>query len=189
MNKPLFGEKIAILAANGFCEQDMTSAQRALLDAGANVRVVAMEQGLINGWNGQGWGLSFAADAVLSSALAADFEMLVIPGGSRSVEKLKLTAHTRRFISGFLDSGKPVAVFGDALDLLIFTGKAAGRIVTGPDALEKAAAAAGAEWSIEPQVTSGNLITGGTDPLRRAAYVEAVTDHFIGSLERVSVAA
>jgi protease I len=189
MNKPLYGEKIAILAANGFCEQDMTTAQRALIDSGANVRVVAMEQGLINGWDGQGWGLSFAADAVLSAALAADFEMLVIPGGSRSVEKLKLTAHTRRFISGFLDAGKPVAVFGDALDLLIFAGKVGGRIVTGPATLEKAAVEAGAEWSIDPYVTSGNLITGGTEPLRRAAYVAAVTDHFIGATERVSQAA
>lgn len=110
--------KVAILAANGFCEADMTATQRALLDAGTNPRIVSTEQGLVCGWNGEGWGHHFAVDNPLRSALAADYNMLVIVGGQRSVDKLRLTAHTKRFVSGFVAANKPVAVFGDAIQTL-----------------------------------------------------------------------
>src|SRR5690606_33724615 len=108
------------------------STQKALLPFGANIRIVSMDHGLVNSWNGLGWGLHFAADKALNSALAADFSMLVVPGGRRSLEKLKLTAHTKRFISGFVDSRKPVAFFGEAVELLAFAERAAGKTVTGP---------------------------------------------------------
>ena len=101
LSNSLQGAKIAILVANGFNEQDLTSAQRILQGYGAYLRVISMDNGLVNSWNGTGWGLNFAADKMLNEALAADFSMLMVPGGRRSVDKLKLTAHTRRFINGF----------------------------------------------------------------------------------------
>ncbi len=119
MSKPLTGIKIALLIANGFCEQDMTETQRALTAAGANVRIVSPEQGLVNGWTGEGWGHHFAVDATLSTALGADYAMVVLPGGKRSHDKLKLTAHTRRFVSGFVAAHKPIVSFGDTLQALV----------------------------------------------------------------------
>ena len=69
MNKPLLGVKAAMLVANGFSQQDMVAAQKALIQAGANVRVISPESGLVNGWEGEAWGHHFAVDAPLSSAL------------------------------------------------------------------------------------------------------------------------
>lgn len=43
------------------------------------MRIVSMDQGLVNSWNGQAWGLHYAADATLNSALAADYSILIIP--------------------------------------------------------------------------------------------------------------
>ncbi len=94
-SKPLLGTKIALLVSNGFNEQDLTVVQRALLDAGANMRIVSAEQGLVHSWNGEGWGHHYAIDSPLGSALGADFSMLVIPGGTAGMDKLKLTAHTK----------------------------------------------------------------------------------------------
>lgn len=121
MQKPLFGQKTAILVANGFSESDLIETQRRLQNLGADTRIVSMDQGLVNSWNGSEWGLNFAVDQTLNASLAVDYSILLIPGGQRSIDKLQLTAHTRRFIRGFVDSGKPVLLLGEAEALLAFS--------------------------------------------------------------------
>ncbi len=177
-NKVLSGVKIAILVANGFDEADMTESQRALLAAGATLKVVSVDQGLVNGWQGRGWGHHFAVDLPLSAALAADFTMLVIPGGSRSLEKLKLTAHTRRFIGGFMAANKAVAVFGDAVRLLAFADQLGNWTVTGAADARNEAERGGAVWSEESIVLDGMLLTGVSGDETREALIHAMLDHF-----------
>lgn len=189
MTKPLYSEKIAVLVANGFNEQDMTTAQKALVAAGANVRVIAMDGGLVNSWNGTSWGLHFAADAMLNTALAADFSMLVVPGGQRSLDKLKLTAHTRRFINGFLDAGKPLALLGDAVDLLAFINKASGRSVAAPEAVQQAMTNAGAACAAEAFVIDENLMTTTGAAADRDACAQAMVQHFAAHMPTLSQAA
>ncbi|MES2729761.1 MAG: DJ-1/PfpI family protein [Pseudomonadota bacterium] len=116
--KSLSRRRAAILVANGFMEGEVTTAQRALMNVGASVRTVSSESGLVNSWSGTGWGLNFAVDTPLNKALAAEYDILVVPSGARSMEKLKLTAHTRRFIGGFLAAGKPVCIMGEGVALL-----------------------------------------------------------------------
>jgi protease I len=180
MNKPLLGQKMAVLVANGFHETDITTVQRAALPLGANVRIVSMENGLVNSWRDNAWGLNFAADAVLSSALAADFSMLFVPGGQRSIDKLKLTGHTGRFLKGFLDSGKPVIMAGESIDLLAFYERAAGRTVSGADSLRGALEEAGATWSQESFTVQDNLMTLGNvqdaGPALEEALVRFLTE-------------
>lgn len=171
MHKALSGQKLAVLVANGFCEKDLTEMQRGLMKSGAIVKIVGMEQGLVNSWNGEGWGLNFPADQTLSTALGADFSMLVIPGGQRSADKLKLTAHTRRFVGSFMDAGKPVVAFGEALDLVIFSERIAGRTVTGPASMKDAAEEVGAGWTDDSFAIDGNLMTGGAENGAHAEYV------------------
>ncbi|MDB5491173.1 MAG: ThiJ/PfpI family protein [Micavibrio sp.] len=118
MSKFLTGTKIAILVANGFEQNDFTQSQRALLAAGATLKVISPDQGLVNGWEGSSWGHHFAVDQTLSTSLGADFDMLVIPGGERSLNKLKTTAHTKRLISSVMNANKPVVLFNDASSLL-----------------------------------------------------------------------
>lgn len=188
MHKPLAGQKLAVLVANGFCEKDLTEMQRGLMKTGANVKIIGMEQGLVNSWNGAGWGLNFPADQTLSTALGADFSMLVIPGGQRSADKLKLTAHTRRFIGSFMDAGKPVVAFDEALDLVIFSERIKGRTVTGPASMKDAAEKAGAAWVDDSFAIDGNLMTGGAATGAHAEYVaEALA--FLMSSGEVSKAA
>ncbi len=179
MRKPLLGIKIAMLVANGFCEQDMTEAQRALTEAGANLRIVSPEQGLVNGWTGAAWGHHFAVDAVLSTALGADFQMLVIPGGQRSHDKLKLTAHTRRFVSSFMAARKPVAVMDDALSIMSSTGNINGHAFAGPAAFEPSVIQEGGEWCGSGPSAMDNVISGATGSENRLAFVRAMIEFFL----------
>ena len=113
MTETLAGKTIALLVANGFEEIEMTEPQKALLAAGATVKLVSSETALVNGWHGEAWGHYFPVDGALSTQMAADFDALLVPGGHRSIIALAKSAHTNRFLKGFLDGDKPVVLVGD----------------------------------------------------------------------------
>ncbi len=155
----LAGKSVAILVASGFEEVEMTEPQRALLAAGATVRLVSHEQGLVNGWHGRAWGHYFPVDVPLSSALAADFDALIVPGGFRSVDKLEGVAHTARFLRGFVDAGKAVALFGQAVRLLGQAERLAGRSVVADAEIAETISAGGATIAEGPIVIDRNLVS------------------------------
>lgn len=147
--KPLNGMKAAILVANGFNETEMTMFQRGMMEAGAYPKIISVESSLANGWQGTSWGHYFAVDVQLADALSADYDVLIIPGGQRSLDKLKLTAHTRRFIGGFLAAMKPIMLVGDAGLLFAYTGQAEGLMMTSTPEAKDVVVQAGAVWSEE----------------------------------------
>ncbi|MCB9983201.1 MAG: DJ-1/PfpI family protein [Rhodospirillales bacterium] len=165
MSQSLRGQKVAVLVANGFCEKDLTVLQKEILHSGAQIRIVSMDAGLVNSWDDEstpgGWGLNFAADAVLSRALAADYDMLVVPGGVRNIEKLQLTAHTRRFIRGFVEAGKAVVFYNNAVGLL--------RFAECEGDFELASAEA-------PIVQSGHVLSGVCDAQTRGEFIRAAAE-------------
>ncbi len=122
MDKSLQGCKVAILVANGFEEATYVAVQKALQGVCASLTLLSSGQSLVNGWRDGGWSLNFPADAMLSSALAADFDVLVVPGGSRAVVQLQKTEHTKRFVNGFITMMKPMLLVNEALELMTFAG-------------------------------------------------------------------
>ncbi len=188
MEKPLAGKTVALLVANGFEELEMTEPQRALLAAGAALKIISPEQGLVNGWHGRGWGHYFPVDVPVAEALAADFDALVVPGGPRSIEKLAGSAHSKRLTRGFVDGGKPIVLQGHAVTLLTLAERAAGRSVAAADDISEAMQTAGATTSADAVVVDGPMLTtrGEEDnPLDRDALVQ----HIVDNLESAAAAA
>ena len=179
MMKPLTGTKVAVLISNGFDEQNFLSAQKVLIEMGATIRLVSSNQGLVNGWDGSGWGHNYAVDEPLNTALGADYAAVVIPGGQRSMEKLKLTAHTRRFIGSFMASNKPVAVMGDAVMLMALTEQVMNREVTGTMDSKDMVEQSGAIWSDDNVMLDGNLLTGACDTESQDEYFSTMRDLFM----------
>jgi protease I len=178
-NKPLKGETIAILLATGFNEDEMTKMQRALMDTGAKIKIVSTEQGLAQGWHDNVWGHYFAVEDQISTALAADYSMLLIPGGQRSLDKLKNSAHCTRFIKGFLGNGKPVAMYNDAIQMLAHVGMAAGKTVVGPVGLEPVLTTAGATWSNEQLMVNEGVLSANVTSENFDAVIVATIEHFM----------
>jgi protease I len=177
MHKPLAGRKVAILIGNGFDEIQMTDCQRALLGAGAGVKIVSTAPGLVNGWQGKGWGHFYPVDQQVSETLAADFDMLYLPGGERSLGKLLETAHTKRIIRGFRDSGKPVAAIGSGIDLLAAADRLLGaEISANPGSADKAISA-GAKIAAAPITCDGALLTA-RDDADLPAFVQQMLELF-----------
>ena len=188
--QPLKGENIAILVASGFDESVFLESLRALRGTGAKLTIVSSVPGLVQGWNGATFGHSHAVDVALSTALSADFSMLLVPPGARSMDKLKTNSHTVRFIKGCLSYGYPVAFLGDAVTLLAHVGGAAGVTVSGPAGAQAAMTSAGAVWSDTPTTLSNQILSAGVDDTAAIAVaVRAVVDHFVNIPDDMRLAA
>lgn len=175
--------------SNGFCEADFLSIQKAMIEQGASLRIVSMDSGLVNGWDGKGWGHNFAVDAPLNTALGIDYDALIIPGGQRSLDKLKLTAHSRRFVGSFLAAMKPVICMGDAVQLLAYTDHLSGKTVSGPDEKKAIVETAGGVYSGNAMTMDANLMTGRTDGDNLSSFVTAAVDMMVQSLAGMKQAA
>ena len=189
MAKQLQSRKIAVLISNGFNENEFLSIQKAMLAEGASLRIISTDSGLVNGWDGKGWGHNFAIDAQLNSALGIDYDAVIIPGGQRSLDKLKLTAHSRRFIGSFLAALKPVICMGDAVQLLAQTDHVSGKAVAGPESKRAMAETAGAVWSDKAMATDGLLLTGDVEGDKLPAFVAAAVEMMVGSVSTLKQAA
>jgi len=114
----LSGKTIAIMVASGFDETSFIAIQRALTEAGAKLKIVSREVGLTNAWNGNGWGMSYLADATLSTTLAIDYDGLIIPGGEKHISTLSEEPHALRILRAFLRESMPVLLIEEAATML-----------------------------------------------------------------------
>ncbi len=161
--KSLAGMKVAVLMANGFDENMFLEVQKQVAqDLGATMRIVSTNQGLVNGWNGTGWGHNYAVDAPLNTALGVDYDALIVIGGERSTDRLKMTAHTRRFIGSFMAAQKPVIAAGNAMMLMAYAQQITDKNVSGSPETQEISEQAGATWSQDLSCIDGNLLSGPT---------------------------
>ena len=112
------GKTVAIMVASGFDEKIFIAIQSAMLTAGAKLKIVSRDAGLTNAWNGSGWGMSYPVDATISTALAVDYDALIIPAGAKHVTTLSGEAHAKRIIGAFAREDMPILMIGDGADLL-----------------------------------------------------------------------
>ena len=122
MTQRLNGKKVLVLVSSGVDETAMSMLQRELIQEGATVKTVGTEQGLVNSWNDKAWGLYFPVDIQISLALGSDFDLLIVPNGARSIQKLSVNPHAERILSSFIVAQKPMCLMGDAAELLVKTG-------------------------------------------------------------------
>ena len=175
MTASLAGKSTAILAANGFDENQMTEIQRALTTIKGKFKTIAPENGVVNGWQEGHWGHYFPVDTHISEALGSDFDFLVIPGGERAIDKLRANLHTRRIVNHFFEAGKPIVAIGAGVSLLALSAKVAGVTVAAPAAMQEELKAAGAVIGDEPQQVSGVVLTSnGEDNAAWAAQAVAL---------------
>ena len=112
------GKTVSVMVASGFDEDLFIAIQRAMMSVNAKLRIVSREAGLTNAWNGSSWGMSYPADATLSTTLAIDYDALIIPTGERHVTTLSGEAHAKRIIRAFTRENMPVLTLGDGTQLL-----------------------------------------------------------------------
>src|SRR5258705_13950033 len=109
MAKRLDGKKVAILVADGFEQVEMTEPRKALEAAGAKTEIVSPAEEEVRGWNHDEKADGFPVDMPLNKARSDDYDALLLPGGVRNPDQLRMLTRAVEFTDGFFAAGKPVA--------------------------------------------------------------------------------
>lgn len=159
MSTNLKGKKIAILVADGFEQIELTGPKEALEAAGAEIEIVSPAEGEVQGWNHDEKADLFPVDMPLNLARSDDYDALVLPGGVRNPDQLRMSTRAVEFVDGFFATGKPVAAICHAPWLLIETEVIKGRNITSWPSLKSDLINAGAHWVDRQVVVDNGLIT------------------------------
>ncbi|PQA59317.1 type 1 glutamine amidotransferase domain-containing protein [Siphonobacter curvatus] len=159
MEQKLQGKKVAILVTDGFEQVELTEPQQALIDAGAETKIISPKDKEVKGWDHTDWGDTFNVDVPLSQANPEDYDALLLPGGVMNPDSLRMETDAVAFVEHFFESGKPVAAICHAPIMLIEADVVEGRKLTSYPSLKTDLINAGAEWVDEEVVTDNGLVT------------------------------
>ena len=161
MTMTLEGKRVAVLIApRGTEDPEFVRPRQALLDAGADVRAISLEAGEANTVNGDlDPGETYPVDATVDDVDAADYDALVIPGGTVGADKLRADESVVRFVKGFFEARKPVAAICHAPWVLIEADVVRGRTLTSYPSLQTDVRNAGGTWVDEEVVVDDGLVT------------------------------
>jgi protease I len=159
MQGKLTGIKVAILAADGFEQVEMTEPRNALEKAGATTHIISPNKDSIKGWQHTEWGDMFEVDMPLQRADANSYDVLLLPGGVMNPDKLRMDDEAVKFVTKFVRDGKPIAAICHGPWTLIETGCVKGKTMTSWPSLKTDLRNAGATWIDEEVVVDNGLIT------------------------------
>ncbi|GAB3658308.1 type 1 glutamine amidotransferase domain-containing protein [Zhihengliuella somnathii] len=157
----LTGRKVLIITTNYGTESDeLTSPVDALRAAGADVTVAAPEATTVQTLQADKEpGPEVRVDATLDGVDPADYDALVIPGGTLNADQLRVNHTAQRLVQSAARAGKPVAAICHGPWLLIESGLASGKRLTSYPSLSTDLKNDGATWVDEEAVvdTSGGF--------------------------------
>jgi protease I len=159
MAKELEGCRVAILATDGFEQSELLVPRDALLQAGAQVDVIAPKQGRIQGMQHHEKGETVPVDKLLSAVDAAAYSALVLPGGVANPDALRVDPKAVSFVRSFVESGKPIAAICHGPWTLVEADAVRHRTVTSWPSLKTDLRNAGANWVDREVVVDRGLVT------------------------------
>ena len=104
-------------------------------------------------------GATFSADIFAKDAEVADYDALVLPGGTVNADTIRGNKEAHTIINAINEAGKPLAVICHAPWALINTGIAKGKTLTAYHTLQLDLENAGATFVDKGVQVDGNLIT------------------------------
>ena len=155
----LNGKRIAILATDMFEQVELVEPRKALEDAGAEIELVSLEEGEIQGFNHYDKADTFPVDKAVADASADDYDALLLPGGVGNPDTLRTDENAVGFVRSFVDAGKPVAAICHAPWLLVEADVVRGRKLTSFWSIETDVRNAGGNWVDEEVVLDGGVVT------------------------------
>lgn len=161
--------RILIVVEEGFEDLELYYPKLRLLEEGHQVRVATPDGRPRTGKRGY----TIAADLAMADASPGQFDALVVPGGSRSPELLRVDEAALQLVRGFEEAGKPIAAICHGPWLLASAGALVGKRATSYYMIRDDVRNAGAEYVDEEVVESGNLITSRT-PNDLPAFMRAL---------------
>src|SRR3989440_1067712 len=147
--------RVAVLATDGFEESELTEPVKALQDAGAQVTILSLKPGQIQGVRHDlDKTVKIKVDRVIRDASAAEFDAVHLPGGTVNADSLRMVPEVQAFLRAMQEAGKPIAAICHAPWELVSAGLVRGRTLTSYHTLQDDVRNAGGD-RIDPQVGEG----------------------------------
>jgi protease I len=151
--------RVAVLATDGFEETELTSPVQALREAGAQVDVISLHPGEIQGFKHQDKSIRVKVDKVLSDARFEDYQGIVLPGGALNADALRTDARVQTFVKSFWNAGLPVAAICHAPWILISAGLVRAKTLTSYPSIQDDIVNADGNWVDKALCVDEPLIT------------------------------
>jgi protease I len=151
--------RVAALAADGFEQVELTEPMQALQQAGAQVDILSIQPGEVQGFNHFEKADRFPVAGTVENANAADYDALLIPGGAHNPDTLRADQNVLQFVREMDRAGKPMAAICHGPWVLVSAGVAKGRHLTSYHTIQDDMKNAGAHWEDRAPIRDGNLVT------------------------------
>jgi protease I len=176
--------KVLIVATDGFEEHELFGPREILQQRGAEVKLASPKLDPIQATVHDDPGKTIRPDLTLDQARAEDFDALILPGGVRNPDALRLNDKAVALIRAFADAGKPIGAICHGPWLLVETDLVRDRKVTGWPSIWTDLKNAGGNVVDQAAVTDGNIVTS-----RKPADVERFTEAVIALIEKAPATA
>jgi protease I len=170
--------RVLIVATDGFEESELFGPRQILQERGADVQLASLGRDPIQATVHDDPGKTIRPDLTVDQASADDFDALVLPGGVRNPDQLRLHANVIELIRAFDRQGKPIGAICHAPWLLVEADLLRGRTATSWPSIRTDVRNAGATLVDQPAVTDGNIVTS-----RKPDDVEAFTNALVDLIE------
>jgi deglycase len=151
--------RVLIVATDGFEEWELFGPKQILEQRGAEVALASLKTDPIQATVHDDPGRTIRPDLTVEQAIAEDFDALILPGGVRNPDTLRLHANVIDLIRDFDRQGKPVAAICHGPWLLVEADLLRGRQATSWPSIRTDLRNAGANVVDEAAVVDGNIIT------------------------------
>ena len=155
----LSNARVLMIATDGFENDELFGPRQALLDAGAKVTLASIKTDPIQGEKDDKPAETITPDLTLADVDTAQFDALVIPGGVKNPDTMRLQGRAIQIVEEFMDDDKIVAAICHGPWLLVEADVVDGRRVTGWPSVRTDLENAGADVVDEEVVVDENLIT------------------------------
>ena len=170
--------RILIVATDGFEEWELFGPRQILMKRGAEVVLASLTLDPIQATVHDDPGRTIRPDLTIDDANADDFDALILPGGVRNPDTLRIHGNVIALISRFAEQKKPVGAICHGPWLLVEADLLRGRTATSWPSIRTDLRNAGAKVTDEPVVIDGNIVTS-----RNPDDVEAFTNAIIDLIE------
>jgi protease I len=188
MADSLKDKKIAIIATDGVEQVDLVKPREAVEQAGADTELLSLNEGEIQAMNYDvERAETFAVDKRVADASAADYDGLILPGGSLNADNLRLDGGVISFVTDYFKSGKPVGVICHGPWTLVEADLVRGRTLTSYPSLRTDIRNAGGEPVDEEVVVDQGLVSS-RNPDDLPAFCAKIVEEFAEGTHEVASA-
>jgi protease I len=171
---------IAFLVDNDFEQVELTGPRRRLEAKGHRTTLISTGETIVQGLNHIQQGDQFDVDLMLKDANVADFDALVLPGGTVNADALRVNEDAQALVRAFVRHHKPIAAICHAPWLLISSDVVRGHTLTAYHTLKDDLQNAGAEY-VDQAVCVDHLLITSRGPDDIPAFAEAIDDLLVGA--------